>query len=160
MAGAGARAVGAVDAAHEAQGPPTTEAAAWTKVRCRGKHGAWAALLLVGDEQEVLAGSSRETSANRLELEAGIAVLHECPQEVALTIHAGDYLRKGASEWLPGWKTRGWKTGSGSAVKNRDLWVQVDRLLMGREIEWRVLAGGFEGMVELERRVKEELGET
>jgi ribonuclease HI len=155
-AGAGAG-FGAASAHREAEGPPTTEAVAWIKVRGRGKHGAWAALLLTGDEQEVLAGSSHDTSANRLELEAGLAVLHECPPEVTLTIHAGDYLRKGASEWLRGWKARGWKTGSGDAVKNRDLWVQVDRLLAGREIEWRSPDAGHPAAAELDRRVREEM---
>jgi ribonuclease HI len=145
-------------AAPEAVAPPTTEAVAWIKVRCQGKRGAWAAVLAHGDSQQILEESASDTSANRLELEAGLGVLHACPPEVSLTLYAGDYLRKGATEWLTGWKARGWKTGSGDAVKNRDLWLELDRVLAGRRIEWRLPDAKHPAMKDLDARVRERMG--
>jgi ribonuclease HI len=54
-----------------------------------------------------------------------------------------EYVRKGITEWLPGWKARGWRTASRQPVKNADLWQQLDALVQstGHRIEWRWVRG-------------------
>jgi len=53
------------------------------------------------------------------------------------------YVLKGMTEWLPGWKARGWKTSAKEPVKNVDLWQKLDGLVNSGEhrIEWRWVRG-------------------
>ena len=60
------------------------------------------------------------------------------------------YVQKGISEWIHGWKRRGWKTASKEPVKNEDLWRELDRLAAQHSIEW-FWVKGHAGHVENER---------
>jgi ribonuclease HI len=126
----------------------------YVKIRCSNGRGEWIVLLVHDEDQRQLSGRGEGTTANRLELEAGLALLRSTPPELTLAVHAGDYLRRGASEWLAGWKRAGWRTGAGDAVKNVDLWRAIDRELAGRRVLWR---GNPEGALakDLSRRLKE-----
>jgi ribonuclease HI len=57
------------------------------------------------------------------------------------------YVQKGISEWIHGWKARGWKTASKEPVKNVDLWQALDEAQMRHKIQWRWVKGhaGHEG---------------
>jgi ribonuclease HI len=133
---------------------PAAQADGYLKVRWAKGRGEWVALLVRDQEQLQLSGRGEAASANRLELEAGLALLRASPEVEVLAIHAGDYLRRGASEWLPGWKRSGWRTGAGEPVKNADLWRALDRELQGRRVVWRPNPEG-ELAKELSRRLKE-----
>ena len=71
-------------------------------------------------------GAVRATTNNRMELTAALALLEaikELPRPDQLSIRTDSrYLIDGFSKWLPGWKRKGWRTASGGAVLNRDLW--------------------------------------
>ena len=58
--------------------------------------------------------------------------------------------RKGITEWIAGWKARGWKTAGRNPVKNQDLWQQLDELTAGHEVEWHWVKG-HSGHIENER---------
>jgi ribonuclease HI len=60
------------------------------------------------------------------------------------------YVQKGISEWIHGWKRRGWKTAGKQPVKNEDLWRELDRLAAQHKIEW-IWVKGHAGHVENER---------
>jgi ribonuclease HI len=123
------------------------------RVTCRNGRGRWLALLITADEERELRGEGVGTTANRLELEAALAVLaHTTPTE-PLLIHATDYVRRGASEWLEGWKSRGWRTGSGDPVKNAEIWRQLDRALIHREVAWEPPAADKDRAKEIDRRL-------
>ena len=93
-------------------------------------------------EQRVLAGSDPQTTNNRMELIAAIEALDRCtPDQSIRLITDSEYLRKGITEWLSGWKSRGWKTAARKPVKNRDLWEALDALALDRNIEWRWVKG-------------------
>ncbi len=111
------------------------------RVVCRGDRGAWAAGLTEGGEATSMTGQSASTTANRLELEAALAVLRKVPKGRRLAVRSGDYLRRGASEWLADWKRRGFRTSSGAPVKNPDLWRQLDADCQGRAVAFLPLAG-------------------
>lgn len=94
--------------------------------------GGWGALLRFEDGSvHELGGAEKATTNNRMELTAALALLEclrELPRDPALVIRTDSrYLIDGLEKWLPGWKRKGWRTASGGAVLNRDLWEQLDR---------------------------------
>ena len=94
--------------------------------------GGWGALLRYEDGSvQELGGADKATTNNRMELTAALALLEclkEMPRDPALVIRTDSrYLIDGFEKWLPGWKRKGWRTASGGAVLNRDLWEQLDR---------------------------------
>jgi ribonuclease HI len=94
--------------------------------------GGWGALLRFEDGAvHEMGGAERATTNNRMELTAALALLQalaELPRHPSLTIRTDSrYLIDGLSKWLPGWKRKGWRTASGGAVLNRDLWELLDR---------------------------------
>jgi ribonuclease HI len=101
-------------------------------VRFSGGRGSWCASVAGAAETETLIqGAPRATSsANRLELDAGVhllEILDSWPDPVE--IRCGDYLRRGATEWLAKWRAAGWRTAAGDEVKNSDLWQRLEPLL-------------------------------
>ena len=75
----------------------------------------------------------------RAELAATIEVLKLAPQTTELQLCVDSQLvTDGATLWLEGWKRRGWKTKKGQAIKNIDLWQQMDEELRHRQAaqEW------------------------
>jgi ribonuclease HI len=89
--------------------------------------GGWAALLrFKGSEKEIYGGESLTTN-NRMELMAVIEGLRSLtrPCRVAVTTDS-QYVQKGITEWIHGWKKRGWRTADKKPVKNVDLWQALD----------------------------------
>jgi ribonuclease HI len=111
----------------------------------RSRQGAgWAALVRrrqeAAGEERVVSGSlaaGATVSANAVDLLAATAVLESLPAGAHVAVHTGsDYLRHGASRWLPGWRQRGWKTKEGGAVMNRELWERLAAAMARRTVEW------------------------
>jgi ribonuclease HI len=111
---------------------------------CQGNPGpgGWGAVLRAGEYEKVVSGAEAHTTNNRMELIAAIKALEALtrPSEVVL-ITDSEYLRKGMTEWLAAWKRRGWRTAGRTAVKNADLWQQLDALSQRHRIEWRWTRG-------------------
>ncbi len=119
------------------------------KVSGGGGRGVWAALVRrparAGEEagsepapeDEVLRGTAPALSANQLDLLAATAVLERLPPGEPVAVYTGsDYLRHGASRWLPGWRRRGWKTQEGKRVANRELWERLEAAAAAHAVEW------------------------
>lgn len=116
----------------------------FTDGACRGNPGpgGWGALLRFREQEKPLFGGEPDTTNNRMELTAcieGLKALNE-PCKVDLTTDS-QYVRKGITEWLPGWKARGWKTASKKPVKNVDLWQQLDALVQQHQVAWHWVKG-------------------
>lgn len=118
----------------------------YTDGACKGNpgRGGWGVLLRAGEATRELCGGAAHTTNNRMELTAvieGLAALKE-PCEVALYIDS-QYVRQGITSWIKGWKAKGWRTASGSPVKNVDLWQQLDALAhtAGHRIVWHWVRG-------------------
>ena len=116
-----------------ADSPQRTVIAAACDGACRGNPGpgGWGALLRFDDGSvEELGGSDAQTTNNRMELTACLAVLErlqQLPHRPGLAIRTDSkYLIDGFSRWINGWKRKGWRTASGGAVLNRDLWEALD----------------------------------
>jgi len=110
---------------------------------CEGNpgRGGWAALLRSGSKERELSGSEAHTTNNRMELTAALRALEalRLPSRVHFYTDS-EYLRKGITEWLPGWQARGWKR-KGGALANVDLWQALAQAITRHEIEWRWVRG-------------------
>jgi len=113
--------------------------------------GGWAALLRYHDSERELTGAEPETTNNRMELAAAINALEALLEPCQVVLYTdSQYVQKGISEWLAGWKRKGWRTAGGTAVKNADLWQRLERACHTHRIEWRWVRG-HSGNVDNER---------
>lgn len=116
----------------------------YTDGACRGNPGpgGWGVWLRYGDHERELWGGSAATTNNRMELTAVIEGLAALKRRCAVTLYTdSQYVRKGMTEWLEGWKRRGWKTAARKPVKNADLWQQLDQVAAGQDVEWHWVKG-------------------
>jgi len=89
-------------------------------------------------------------TSNALDLAAAAAAIEALPKGAAAAVYTvSDYLRYGASRWLPGWRGRGWKTREGGPVLNRPLWERLAAAMATRRVSWPEVKG--EEIEELER---------
>jgi ribonuclease HI len=120
---------------------------------CKGNPGlgGWGALLRWGSHERELFGGEVHTTNNRMELRAVIEALSvlKRPSKVCVSTDS-QYVQLGISEWIIGWRQRGWKTANKQPVKNADLWQQLDALARQHEIEW-LWVRGHSGHPENER---------
>jgi ribonuclease HI len=122
------------------------EVVIYTDGACKGNPGpgGWGAWLKSGPTEKDLFGGELDTTNNRMELTAvieGLAALKR-PCKVLLYLDS-QYVRKGITEWIRGWKAKGWMTASKQPVKNVELWQRLDKLVAegGHQIEWRWVKG-------------------
>ena len=116
----------------------------YTDGACRGNPGpgGWGAWLSADGHEKELCGGEPLTTNNRMELTAVIEALASLKRSCAVTIHTdSEYVRKGITEWIHGWKQRGWKTADRKPVKNAELWVRLDALRELHEVHWRWVKG-------------------
>jgi len=116
----------------------------YTDGACKGNPGpgGWGAVLRYKGVEKHLNGAERDTTNNRMELSAALMALNSLkrPCKVALTTDS-EYLRKGITEWIHGWKKKGWRTASKQPVKNADLWQALDEAVARHDIEWHWVKG-------------------
>lgn len=116
----------------------------FTDGACKGNPGpgGWGAVLYYQDKQKQIFGGEKVTTNNRMELMAAIESLAilKTPCTVILTTDS-QYVRKGISEWISGWKRNGWKTAAKKPVKNADLWQLLDQQSAQHQIDWRWVKG-------------------
>ena len=111
---------------------------------CRGNPGpgGWGALLCYNGAERELSGAVTDTTNNRMELLAAIMGLEALtrPSAVALTTDS-QYVKNGITDWLAKWKKNNWQTAAKRPVKNRDLWLRLDRACQPHRIEWQWVRG-------------------
>ncbi len=116
----------------------------WADGGCRGNPGpgGWGVLLKAGSNEKELWGGEPATTNNRMELTAVIRALEAMKRPVRARIHTdSQYVQKGISEWIHGWKRNGWKTSDKKPVKNADLWQELDTLTRQHQLEWLWVKG-------------------
>jgi len=116
----------------------------WTDGACKGNPGVggWGALLKYGAHKKEMYGGTTETTNNRMELQAVIEALTQLKRPCQVAVHTdSQYVQKGMTEWLPGWKRRGWRTANKQPVKNADLWQKLDILSNQHELTWHWVRG-------------------
>lgn len=125
----------------------------FTDGACKGNPGVggWGALLRTKGKEREMFGGEAHTTNNRMELMGAIAALEVLSRPCRIRLHTDSkYVQQGISEWVHGWKQRGWKTTSKQPVKNEDLWRRLDEAVSRHQIEW-IWVKGHAGHVENER---------
>ena len=102
---------------------PTVEL--FTDGACLGNPGpgGWAALLRYKGSEREIAGGAAMTTNNRMEMMAVIEGLRALSRSCTVSVYTdSQYVQKGITEWIHGWRKRNWKTADKKPVKNADLW--------------------------------------
>ncbi len=111
----------------------------YTDGACSGNPGpgGWGAILRANGKEKEIFGGEPETTNNRMEMTAVIEALSALKRPVKARVHTdSQYVMKGITEWIQGWKRRGWKTAGKEPVKNEDLWRTLDALTQQHALEW------------------------
>ncbi|HEY9150773.1 MAG: ribonuclease HI [Gammaproteobacteria bacterium] len=120
------------------------EVEVYTDGACRGNPGpgGWGVLLRYNGHEKTLKGAERATTNNRMELMAAIQALESLtrPCKVQLTTDS-QYVQKGITEWIAGWKRRGWKNAAKQPVKNADLWQRLETATHAHQVRWHWVRG-------------------
>jgi ribonuclease HI len=109
--------------------------------------GGWGAIVVTPDGHILeLGGGSPHTTNNKMELGGAIAALrHVADRPEPVVIYTDStYLIQGITQWVWGWRKRGWKTAQGTDVLNRDLWEELSALTGARPrggLDWRWVRG-------------------
>ncbi|RUQ28106.1 MAG: ribonuclease HI [Candidatus Competibacteraceae bacterium] len=116
----------------------------FTDGACSGNPGpgGWGALLRYGAHEKELSGGEPATTNNRMEMLAVIHGLEALKKPAQVRIYTdSQYVMKGMTEWLAGWKRRGWKTADRQPVKNMDLWQRLEAAMTPHQVEWQWVRG-------------------
>jgi ribonuclease HI len=116
----------------------------FTDGACSGNPGpgGWGAILRYNGTEKEMFGFAAATTNNRMELMAVIEALRVLKRPLVVAVHTdSQYVQKGITEWIHGWKRRGWKTAGKQPVKNEDLWRQLDALSAQHEMSWHWVKG-------------------
>jgi len=122
----------------------TEHAIVFTDGACLGNPGpgGYAAVVTVAGEEQIIVGRDPSTTNNKMEMTAAIKALEAVPSSLPIIIYSdSQYVIKGATQWLRGWKAKGWRKADGKPVLNQDLWLEIDRLTQGRTITWQWVKG-------------------
>ena len=125
----------------------------FTDGACRGNPGpgGWGALLRFGSKEKEINGYAPSTTNNIMELTAVIEALKQIkkPYEIDITTDS-IYVKNGITVWIHNWKNNGWKTAAKKSVKNKELWVELDKLIQIHQINW-IWVKGHSGHPENEK---------
>ena len=112
----------------------------FTDGACSGNPGpgGWGALLRWNGHEKELSGGEKETTNNRMEMTAVIMALQALKKSSKVALYTdSQYVQKGVTEWMEGWKKKGWP----SKVKNKDLWLEIDSLIQRHEVDFHWVRG-------------------
>ncbi|MBA4012665.1 MAG: ribonuclease HI [Phenylobacterium sp.] len=122
----------------------TPQVVIYTDGACSGNPGpgGWGAVMISGEHVKEICGGEPGTTNNRMELMAAIQALEALKKPCKVELHTDStYVMKGISEWIFGWKKRGWKTADNKPVKNDDLWRRLDAARARHEVSWNWVKG-------------------
>lgn len=116
----------------------------YTDGACSGNPGpgGWGAILVYGTVEKEISGGEDDTTNNRMEMMAAIEALNSLKSACKVDLYTDStYVMKGLTEWLPGWKARGWKTADKKPVKNVELWQALEEAVSRHEVKWHWVKG-------------------
>ena len=116
----------------------------YTDGACSGNpgKGGWGVVILDNNKEILLNGGDQHTTNNKMELTAAIKALEYFETKKDLTIYTDSkYVKDGIESWIINWKKNGWKTSTKKIVKNKELWMQLDNLIIKHNVTWRWVKG-------------------
>lgn len=111
----------------------------YTDGSCLGNpgKGGWAAVIINNSKEDIIFGSEKESTNNRMELTAAINALLKIKQDKKIKIYTDSkYVKDGIEKWINNWKLNNWKNSNKKDVKNKDLWTKLDNIISKKEITW------------------------
>jgi ribonuclease HI len=118
--------------------------AIYTDGACSGNPGpgGWGAILVYGDIEKEVCGHAPDTTNNRMEMMGAIGGLESLKSPCDVDIYTDStYVQKGITEWIKGWKARGWRTADKKPVKNEDLWKRLEEAASHHTVRWHWVRG-------------------
>ncbi len=125
----------------------------YTDGACSGNPGpgGWGVLMRYNGHEKEMCGGEDETTNNRMEMMAVIEALKALKKRSNVKLYTDSkYVMQGITEWMDGWKAKGWKTASKKPVKNKDLWLELDDGVQQHNVEF-IWVKGHAGHPENER---------
>ena len=116
----------------------------YTDGACSGNPGVggWGAILMFKEHEKKILGGNKETTNNQMEIRAVIEALKTIKKPAEIIIYTDSkYVMDGITKWINGWKKNGWRTADRKAVKNSELWQELDSEVSKHKIEWRWVKG-------------------
>ena len=117
----------------------------FTDGACSGNPGigGWGVVIIIDKKEPIfLNGGERHTTNNRMELMAAIQSILFFDEKNELEIFTDSkYLKDGIESWIHKWKQNGWKTSNKKTVKNKDLWIELERVISNHSINWNWVKG-------------------
>ena len=116
----------------------------FTDGACKGNPGpgGWGAILRYRDNEKELNGYDPKTTNNIMELTAVIEALKTLSRSCPIVITTdSNYVKDGITKWIHNWKLKGWKTAARKPVKNKELWIILDKLAESHDITWKWVKG-------------------
>ena len=117
----------------------------YTDGACSGNPGigGWGVVIINEDNStKFISGGEKNTTNNRMELEAAIQAVNYFSSSKDLEIFTDSkYLKNGIEDWIFNWKNNGWKTSSKKSVKNKDKWIELDKCISDHNIKWNWVKG-------------------
>ena len=117
----------------------------YTDGACSGNPGVggWGVVIIDDNKNETfLNGGDNHTTNNKMELTAAIQALKTFENKSKITlITDSKYVKDGIQYWIENWKKNGWKTAAKKPVKNKELWIELDELIVRHNITWEWVKG-------------------
>ena len=116
----------------------------YTDGACSGNPGpgGWGAVLLYNSQRKEICGGEIDTTNNRMELQATIQALQVLKRRSTVALFTDSrYVTDGITQWIDGWKARGWRTAGKKPVKNMDLWQLLDAQTSNHDVTWHWVKG-------------------
>ena len=113
----------------------------YTDGACSGNPGpgGWAAIILDEKKNQInISGKEKSTTNNRMELMAPIMALKKVKRSSEIIVYTDStYLKNGITLWIKNWERNGWKNANKKSVKNKDLWILLNKISEKHSINWK-----------------------
>ena len=116
----------------------------YTDGACRGNPGigGWGVLIEYEDFNKELFGGEKHTTNNKMELMAAIQGLKALNENCIVHLTTDSkYVMDGINSWIMNWKKNNWKNSQKQSVKNKDLWIKLDKLNEQHDVNWHWVKG-------------------
>ena len=116
----------------------------YTDGSCSGNPGpgGWAAILMYNGSEKEIYGGEELTTNNRMELVAAIKSLEALKKPCEIEIYTdSQYVKRGVTEYMEGWKRKSWRGANNKEIKNLDLWLKLDQVISQHQINWNWVRG-------------------
>jgi len=116
----------------------------YTDGACRGNPGVggWGALIEYENHNKEIFGGEKLTTNNQMELMAAIQGLKALSENCIVNLTTDSkYVMDGINSWIKNWKKNNWKNSQKQNVKNKDLWIQLDKLNEQHDVKWHWVKG-------------------